>query len=92
MYCHVLVSLLLIARLVVADSTTSEPPESTINPAASVISAAASTATPISPTSNVRGLAFDRFYQIWLENTDYDAAAGDPNIQYVRTSPQLFRF
>ena len=23
---------------------------------------------PSSPVSNVRGLAFDRFYQIWLEN------------------------
>lgn len=30
-----------------------------------------------SPTSNVEGKAFDRIAIIWLENTDYDKAAGD---------------
>jgi len=33
-----------------------------------------------SPTSNVKGKAFDRFAVIYLENTDFDKAVGDPNI------------
>lgn len=41
--------------------TTSEPPLSDIK-------AAAATAVPSSPVSNVQGLAFKNFYQIWLEN------------------------
>jgi acid phosphatase len=45
------------------------PPVSTIQPPASEISAIAATATPISPVSDVKGAAFDRFIQIWLENT-----------------------
>jgi acid phosphatase len=28
----------------------------------------------------VKGKAFDRFAVIWLENTDYDLAAGDPSL------------
>lgn len=28
----------------------------------------------------VKGKAFDRIAIIWLENTDYDLAAGDPNL------------
>jgi hypothetical protein len=30
-----------------------------------------------SPTSNVKGKTFDRFVNIWLENTDYESAAAD---------------
>ncbi|KAG9775032.1 acid phosphatase phoa, partial [Aureobasidium melanogenum] len=60
-------------------SYASPPPVSTIEPSASQISAAAASATPLSPTSNVKGLAFSRFYQIWLENIDFATAAGDPN-------------
>lgn len=37
-------------------------------PPLSEIKAAAATTLPESPTSNVKGLAFDRFYQIWVEN------------------------
>lgn len=40
----------------------------TSEPALPAIQAAAATTVPFSPTSNVSGLAFDRFYQIWLEN------------------------
>jgi acid phosphatase len=29
----------------------------------------AATTLPLSPTSNVKGVAFDRFIQVWLENT-----------------------
>lgn len=46
----------------------SPPPVSTIEPSLSAIEAAAATATPLSPVSHVKGLAFDRFYQVWLEN------------------------
>ena len=31
----------------------------------------------------VKGKAFDRFAIIWLENTDYDLAAGDPNLAWL---------
>ena len=36
-----------------------------------------STISSRSPTSNVKGKAFDRFAIIYLENTDYDKAMGD---------------
>ena len=41
------------------------------------VAAAAATAKTSSPTSHVPGKAFDRIAIIWLENTDYDMAAGD---------------
>ncbi|KLU86701.1 acid phosphatase [Magnaporthiopsis poae ATCC 64411] len=47
------------------------------------IRAAQATARVSSPTSNVWGVAFDRFIQIWLENTNFQAAAGDPNFQWL---------
>lgn len=37
-------------------------------PSLSQIKKAQATTLPESPTSNVKGLAFDRFYQVWLEN------------------------
>ncbi|KAF8241983.1 acid phosphatase [Wilcoxina mikolae CBS 423.85] len=36
-----------------------------------------------SPTSSVSGKAFNRFVTIWLENTDYSKAAGDPNLRWL---------
>lgn len=36
-----------------------------------------------SPTSAVAGKSFNRFVTIWLENTDYDKAAGDPSLLWV---------
>ena len=33
------------------------------------VEAAAATVVPLSPTSHVKGLAFDRFVNIWIENT-----------------------
>ncbi|KAJ5683404.1 hypothetical protein N7462_006569 [Penicillium macrosclerotiorum] len=56
--------------------TTSEPSLQDIN-------AAAATTLPYSPTSNVKGLAFDRFYQIWLENVDFVDGAADPNQEWL---------
>lgn len=49
----------ILARAQVA--TTSEP-------APAQIAEAAATIMPESPVSDVKGLAFDRFYQVWLEN------------------------
>lgn len=55
---------------------------STINTATSTASvyAAQATAKTSSPSSKVPGKAFDRFITIWLENTDFTMAAGDPNL------------
>jgi acid phosphatase len=39
--------------------------------------AAQATAKTLSPTSNVKGKAFDRLAIVWLENTDYELAIGD---------------
>ncbi|UQC85694.1 phosphoesterase [Colletotrichum lupini] len=50
---------------------------------AAVAAAAAATAKTSSPTSNVKGKAFDRFVIIWNENTDYDKAIGDPNFAWL---------
>jgi acid phosphatase len=74
-----IVVLCLVAGIV---AQTSKPAESTIEPATTAIAAAAATQAVLSPVSNVKGAAFDRFIQVWLENTDYSAAAGDPNQQF----------
>ncbi|KAH8901975.1 phosphoesterase [Coniochaeta sp. PMI_546] len=47
------------------------------------VAAARATAKTSSPTSHVKGKAFDRLAIIWLENTDYDLAAGDPNLDWL---------
>lgn len=49
----------------------------------SAVYAAQATAKTSHETSNVPGKAFDRFITIWLENTDYDMAAGDPNLNWL---------
>lgn len=41
------------------------------------VAAAAATAKTLSPVSSVKGKQFDRFVNIWLENTDFAMAAGD---------------
>ncbi|CAG8974107.1 hypothetical protein HYALB_00002742 [Hymenoscyphus albidus] len=51
--------------------------------AAEDVAAARATAPTLSPTSHVKGKTFDRFVQIWLENTDFEMAAGDPSIQWI---------
>jgi acid phosphatase len=43
----------------------------------SAVEAAAATALTLSPTSHVKGKAFDRIAIIFLENTDSDAAFAD---------------
>lgn len=47
------------------------------------VEAAAATAVPSSPVSNVEGVAFKRFFQVWMENVDYDTSADDPNQQWL---------
>ena len=49
----------------------------------SAVYAAQATAATSHETSHVCGKAFDRFITIWLENTDYDKAAGDPNLSWL---------
>ncbi|KAI9732622.1 MAG: hypothetical protein M1834_003958 [Cirrosporium novae-zelandiae] len=70
------------ANLALGATYSSRPPESTVEPATTAIDATAATATPLSPVSNVKGLAFDRFIQIWLENIDYSSASGNVNQKY----------
>ena len=69
----------------------SRPPQSTIQPTLSDIYAAAATAVPQSPVSNVGGKAFDRIIHIWLENTDYNvglAWTGVPGRESAPTAPK----
>lgn len=86
MFASTTFALALVGSNVAFAATTSyatRPPVSTIQPALSSIYAAQATAVPLSPVSNVKGAAFDRIVQIWLENTDYDKAAADPNMQWL---------
>ncbi|KAK3945500.1 hypothetical protein QBC46DRAFT_302541 [Diplogelasinospora grovesii] len=62
---------------------TTRAPLSTVEPSLSSIYAAQATVQPSSPTSNVQGAAFDRIVQIWLENTNFNASAADPNMQWL---------
>lgn len=52
-----------------ASSSAVRPTSLLIEPALTQIEATAATATALSPVSNVKGAGFDRFVQIWLENT-----------------------
>ncbi|KAK3367918.1 phosphoesterase family-domain-containing protein [Podospora didyma] len=51
--------------------------------ATSAVAAARATALTLSPTSNVVGATFDRFVQIFLENTDYSKAIANTNLAYL---------
>ncbi|MBO8584248.1 hypothetical protein INO15_14075, partial [Staphylococcus aureus] len=46
------------------------------------MAAAAATAKTSSPTSHVKGKAFDRFVVVYFENQNYDKADGDPNFTF----------
>ncbi|OTA02200.1 acid phosphatase-like protein [Trichoderma parareesei] len=46
------------------------------------VAAAAATAKTSSPTSHVKGKAFDRFVVVYFENQNYDKADGDPNFTF----------
>ncbi|TLS24305.1 hypothetical protein PpBr36_08612 [Pyricularia pennisetigena] len=59
------------------------PAQNVIMPSLKEIIAAQATAKVSSPTSNVKGVAFDRIVQIWLENTNFQAASGDENFKWI---------
>jgi acid phosphatase len=64
LYC-----ILLACSAVFAATSVKEPAESTIQPSKTDIDAVAATQSALAPVTNVKGAAFDRFYQVWLENT-----------------------
>ena len=64
-----LVAALVGANVVLAASSSTRAPESTLEPSATQVAATAATAAALSPVSNVKGAGFDRIVQIWLENT-----------------------
>lgn len=70
------------ATFPVGNQGSQQPAQYTATDAADVYAAQA-TAKTESPTSKVKGKAFDRFVTIWLENTDYDKAVGDPNLAWL---------
>jgi hypothetical protein len=47
------------------------------------VAAARATARTLSPTSSVQGKSFNRFVNIWLENTDFDMAEGDRTLLWL---------
>lgn len=56
---------------------------STYNPDATEVARDARNATTKQSTSHVKGKAIDRFLVVWLENTDYDKAAGQPDMKWL---------
>ncbi|KAF2721880.1 phosphoesterase-domain-containing protein [Polychaeton citri CBS 116435] len=67
----------------------SQEPDINTATSASDVYAAQATAPTTSKTSHVKGKAFQRFITIWLENTDYDKAAGDPNMDWLASKGLL---
>ncbi|KAK9449297.1 putative acid phosphatase [Limtongia smithiae] len=59
------------------------PTFSTIEPTLTEIEAAAATAVVGEETSTVTGKVFDHFFVIWLENTDYDAANTQADLEWL---------
>ncbi|KAF2198612.1 acid phosphatase PHOa [Delitschia confertaspora ATCC 74209] len=59
------------------------PKPTAIQPSPSEIAASKLSAPALSPTSSVEGKAFNRIIQIWLENTDYDLAASNPDMKWL---------
>ncbi|KAL3474250.1 phosphoesterase family-domain-containing protein [Aspergillus californicus] len=74
MYSKALVALLGGLSLTLAQTTTEE------NPSVAEIRAAQATTLPHSPVSNVKGKSFQRFVNIWLENTDFISAANETHL------------
>lgn len=65
---------LALGAAVVSAQTTTVPHTSTDTAA---VAAEKATDINLSPTSNVKGKAFDRFVTIMMENTDYSLASTD---------------
>ncbi|KAK5655807.1 hypothetical protein OQA88_5345 [Cercophora sp. LCS_1] len=51
--------------------------------ASAAVAAARATALTLSPTSSVQGTKFERYVQIFLENTDYSAAIANTNLAWL---------
>ena len=66
-------------------ATSLEPDLYTATANTSVYAAQATASTSQVPKHYVKGKAFDRFITIWMENTDYDKAAADPNLAWLAT-------
>ena len=60
-----------------------QPNMYTATGASDVAAAAATAPTYTGKTPYIPGRVFDRYVEIWLENTDYDKAAGDPNLAWL---------
>ncbi|KAK4545484.1 hypothetical protein LTR36_002834 [Oleoguttula mirabilis] len=65
--------------------TSLEPNVYTATVNTSVYAAQATAPTSKQPKHYVPGKSFDRFITIWLENTDFDKAASDPNLAWLAT-------
>lgn len=74
---------LTVLSTIASASGTSSRFYSTIEPSASEIAAVAETAETYHHTSNVEGKVFERFFVIWLENTDFDKAAESDGLSYL---------
>ena len=57
-----------VAIFLAASTIASASIATTSEPALTEIRAAEATSLPETTNSNVKGLVFDRFYQVWLEN------------------------
>lgn len=68
---------LILPALVFAINVAAQAENTYTATATSDVEKARATAKTLSPTSNVKGKAFDRLAIVWLENTDYDMAIGD---------------
>jgi hypothetical protein len=64
-------------------------PLSTVEPSAAAIQSAAATTLPLSPVSNVKGVAFDRIVQIWLENTNYNVRSSISKLPVSNSLPMF---
>ncbi|KAJ5746457.1 hypothetical protein N7520_011639 [Penicillium odoratum] len=54
----------------------------TSEPAMSDFMKAQATILPAAPISDVKGLVFDHFYQVWLENIDYEDSEADGSQEF----------
>ncbi|KAL4768889.1 phosphoesterase family-domain-containing protein [Aspergillus nidulans var. acristatus] len=72
-----------LATVLGAVASTVAQTATTTEPSLSDIAASAATVEPYSPVSNVEGLAFQRIFQVWFENIDYEDAAANENLQWL---------
>ncbi|XDG01482.1 hypothetical protein ABKA04_001097 [Annulohypoxylon sp. FPYF3050] len=73
----------ILSTLVLATNVAAQAENTYTATATSDVAKAAATAKTLSPVTNVKGKAFDRLAIVWLENTDYDMAIGDPNLAWL---------